>query len=47
MTAMDPRPPTVGAPAPPLALPRLGGGRVVLEDLRGRASLVVFLRHAG
>lgn len=37
----------VGASAPQLELPTLGGGRVCLEDLRGGPVLVSFLRHAG
>jgi peroxiredoxin len=37
----------VGEPAPPLELPDLGGVRVRLENLRGRAVLIVFFRHAG
>ena len=39
--------PSVGETARPLELPDLGGNRVRLEDLRGRAVLLVFLRHAG
>ncbi len=41
------QPPTVGDTAPPLDLPTIGGGRVRLEELRGRPVLVSFLRHAG
>ena len=36
-----------GDPAPQLALPALDGAIVRLEDLRGNAVLVSFLRHAG
>lgn len=44
----SPRPPAVGAPAPPLELEALGGGGPMrLEDLRGRPLLLTFLRHAG
>jgi hypothetical protein len=39
--------PVAGAPAPPLALPRLDGEPFDLRWLRGRPVLVVFLRHAG
>jgi peroxiredoxin len=39
--------PSVSDPAPPLDLPRIDGGRLNLEDLRGRPVLVSFLRHAG
>ena len=37
----------VGESARPLALPDLGGNLFRLEDLRGQAVLLVFLRHAG
>ncbi|HET8894881.1 MAG TPA: hypothetical protein VFM96_12365 [Gaiellaceae bacterium] len=37
----------VGEPAPPLDLPDLSGTRHRLADLRGRAMLIVFFRHAG
>jgi peroxiredoxin len=40
-------PPSVGDPAPELALPALDGGLLRLEDLRGRPVLLTFLRHAG
>lgn len=43
----DPLPPRVGDTAPALDLPDLAGERRRLEDLRGRAVLLVFLRHAG
>lgn len=39
--------PAVGEPAPPLDLPTIGGGRLRLEELRGRPVLLSFLRHAG
>jgi hypothetical protein len=39
--------PHVGEPARPLDLVDLDGARVRLEDLRGRAFLLSFLRHAG
>jgi len=39
--------PSVGEPARSLDLPDLQGRRVQLEDLRGRAFLLIFLRHAG
>ncbi len=42
-----PSPLQVGQPAPPLELPTLDGGLLRLADLRGRAVLVSFLRHAG
>jgi peroxiredoxin len=35
--------PSVGAPAPPLRLPAMGGGERSLADLRGRPVLVSFL----
>lgn len=38
--------PTVGDRARPLTLPDLDGNIVWLDDLRGRAVLLVFLRHA-
>ena len=41
------RAPRVGEPAPPFDLVDLEGRRVRLEDLRGRAFLLIFLRHAG
>lgn len=41
------RPPTIGAPAPPLRLPQLDGRDVALDELAGRPVLVSFLRHAG
>jgi hypothetical protein len=37
----------VGESARPLDLVDLDGARVRLEDLRGRAFLLIFLRHAG
>ena len=39
--------PRVGESACPLDLVDLDGARVRLEDLRGRAFLLIFLRHAG
>jgi peroxiredoxin len=39
--------PQVGEQARPLDLVDLDGARVRLEDLRGRAFLLIFLRHAG
>jgi peroxiredoxin len=39
--------PEVGEQARPLDLVDLDGARVRLEDLRGRAFLLIFLRHAG
>jgi peroxiredoxin len=39
--------PSAGDPAPTLERPDLDGKFVRLGDLRGRAVLVVFLRHAG
>lgn len=42
-----PAAPAIGEPAPPLALPTLDGGEASLEELRGTATLVLFLRHAG
>ena len=39
--------PQVGERARPLDLADLAGQRFRLEDLRGRAFLLVFLRHAG
>lgn len=39
--------PSVGEPARPFNLTDLEGRRLRLEDLRGRAFLLVFLRHAG
>jgi peroxiredoxin len=44
---MEPRPSLVGRQAPKLELPDVNGQLVRLVDLRGRAVLVVFLRHAG
>ena len=41
------RAPRVGEPARPLDLLDTDGRRIRLEDLRGRAFLLVFLRHAG
>lgn len=41
------RAPHVGEPAPPLALPAIGGGGFRLEDARGRPLMLTFLRHAG
>lgn len=38
---------SVGEPAPPLDLPDLSGKRHRLDELRGRAVLIVFFRHAG
>lgn len=43
----DMRAPRVGEPAPRFDLADLKGRRVRLEDLRGRAFLLIFLRHAG
>ena len=40
-------PPAAGDRARPLALHDLDGRQVRLEDLRGQAFLLVFLRHAG
>jgi len=39
--------PHVGEQARPRDLVDLDGARVRLEDLRGRAFLLIFLRHAG
>ncbi|NUR77990.1 MAG: hypothetical protein HOQ28_17095 [Thermoleophilia bacterium] len=39
--------PAVGERACPFDLVDLDGGRVRLDDLRGQAFLLVFLRHAG
>jgi hypothetical protein len=39
--------PVVGEHARPFGLVDLGGRRVRLDDLRGQAFLLVFLRHAG
>jgi peroxiredoxin len=39
--------PTVGERARPFDLPDLDGRRVRLDDLRGQAFLLIFLRHAG
>lgn len=39
--------PSVGESVRPLELPDLSGNLFRLEDLRGRAILLVFLRHAG
>jgi hypothetical protein len=39
--------PRLGESARPLDLVALDGARVRLEDLRGRAFLLIFLRHAG
>jgi peroxiredoxin len=39
--------PGVGDRARPLDLVDLDGRRVRLDDLRGQAFLLVFLRHAG
>jgi hypothetical protein len=39
--------PRVGESARPLDLIDLDGARARLEDLRGRAFLLIFLRHAG
>jgi peroxiredoxin len=47
MVAADVTSPGVGEPAPPLALMDLEGRLVDLAELRGRAVLVSFLRHAG
>ena len=41
------RAPALGSPAPELDLPTLDGGRLRLEDLRGRPLLLTFMRHAG
>jgi peroxiredoxin len=41
------RAPEVGDPAPPLELQTLEGSGFRLEDERGRAVLLTFLRHAG
>jgi peroxiredoxin Q/BCP len=46
-TAAPARSPAVGDPAPGFDLPELGGGRLRLEDLRGRPLILTFLRHAG
>jgi peroxiredoxin len=45
MTAVSP--PAVGERARTFDLVSIEGGRVRSEDLRGRAFLLVFLRHAG
>ena len=42
-----PPPAAPGSPAPPLVGPALDGRVVRLEDYRGHAVLVSFLRHAG
>jgi hypothetical protein len=42
-----PRAPDVGDEPPPLELETLEGGGFRLEDERGRAVLLTFLRHAG
>lgn len=34
-----------GDSLPPLPLAAIDGGHVALDDLRGRATLLVFLRH--
>jgi len=39
--------PDVGDPAPRIELPTIDGELLRLDDLRGRAVLVSFLRHAG
>ena len=39
--------PVVGERAGPFDLTALDGRRVRLDDLRGQAFLLVFLRHAG
>lgn len=39
--------PVVGERARPLDLTGLDGRRVRLDDLRGQAFLLIFLRHAG
>jgi peroxiredoxin len=41
------RAPEVGDQAPPLELETLEGSGFRLEDERGRAVLLTFLRHAG
>lgn len=45
MTAVTP--PAVGERARTFDLVSIEGDRVRLEDLRGRAFMLVFLRHAG
>lgn len=40
-------PPGVGEPARPFDLVDLDGRQVRLDDLRGQAFLLSFLRHAG
>jgi peroxiredoxin len=42
-----PEAPRVGEPAPELRLPDLHGRATSIRDLRGRPTLVTFLRHAG
>ncbi len=44
---MSPSGPFPGERAHPLELPDMHGNLSRLEDLRGRAVLLVFLRHAG
>jgi peroxiredoxin len=39
--------PAVGERARPFDLPVLDGRRLHLDDLRGQAFLLVFLRHSG
>jgi len=43
----SPHAPQVGQSAPELALPTIDGGTVDLQQLRGHAVLISFLRHAG
>src|SRR3954447_4038486 len=40
--ARQPAPPSVGAPAPALELPLLGGGTIRLADLKGKVVVVNF-----
>jgi peroxiredoxin len=42
----DATPPTVGERARPFDMVDLEGRRVRLDDLRGQAFLLIFLRHA-
>jgi peroxiredoxin len=44
---VSPLPPRVGDRAPGLDLVDLDGAHMCMEDLRGRAFLLIFFRHAG